>query len=406
MIEQRSNKVMNREQVELKMLSLSLFDWSIIISAVIAVLVILINLSNLSATNNLHLSKVLLLIPTYRLIIAAVVGIVAQYYKQLSLETQRVSILDSAIILNIFVLALIISSIQQMGSIWASFDCVNSYCYYPVIVVTVMSMFLLRVDLILRNATCMTIICSLDFIAYAIAKQYNHITFTAKHDIIVLLNSAVAAVLIIVLCCYAAQYLYKIFAVYSLREAKLRHYKTIAETDALTKLSNRRAFDLDLELLATTPVKVVAIAMFDIDDFKKFNDEYGHSTGDYVLEQVGRLIASFNDYNGIEAYRYGGEELTVMFSYVAPSYNIEEQIELFRHAVSNVKIPNVKRSITISAGLAYANIGSITAGNKRREALTKLIEAADKNLYDAKHTGKDKLCVTHEQNLDTVKQGE
>lgn len=405
MIEQRTTKVLNKEQVELKMLSLSIFDWSILALSVFIIIFVFISLTNFPLNYRYSISKCLFIIPIYKLFIVAAIGLCAQYYKYKSLETQRISILDRAIILNIFVVSLIISSFQQISAILARFYTPNCYSYYSVIFVSVMTMFLMRSDLVLKNAAFMTMIASVDFVVHILAKLYCGVTFNVKQDIIMLLNSAVASIVVVIICSIGATLMHKVFTVYSLREAKLRHYKAIAETDALTKISNRRAFDLDLELLATAHVKTVAIAMFDIDDFKKFNDEYGHSVGDYVLEQVGKLISSFNDYNGIEAYRYGGEEMTVVFSYLGATYNVEEQIELFRHAVSNVKIPNVKRNITISAGLAFANIGNVVKGDARRVALKQLIEAADKNLYEAKHSGKNRLCTSYEKHIGTAKQG-
>ncbi len=395
MIEQRVNKELNKEQVELKLGALSIFDNAVLICSGIVIVAVFFGLLSLLRPDNPQVSKFLLAIPAYKLLIATVTGLRAQFYKHQCLETHKIVILDNAILLNIFTVTLIIGAIQQICAILTGFQSAGSYAYYIIILVAVASLFLLRSDYVLKTSACMVLLCSIDFVLFIWAKQYCHVDYAIKQDITVLVNSAIAAIIAVALSCYAANLFHKFFTLYCLREAKLRHYKAIAETDALTKISNRRAFDLDIELLSTAHIKTVAVAMFDIDDFKKFNDEYGHDIGDYVLEQVGRLISVFNDHNGIEAYRYGGEELVVVFSYISPTYNTEEQIELFRHAVSNVKIPNVKRNITISAGLAYSNVGTILKGDLRKEALMNLVKEADKNLYEAKHTGKNKLCTSH-----------
>lgn len=395
MIEQRVNKELNKEHVELKLSSLTLLDNILIASSIITLLITLSSIFTILDSSRPVVLKYMLVIPTYKLLIALGLGIAAQKAKRKCLESHKITMLNNALLLNIFTFTLLLDSVQQFCAIIAKLSNAGSYAYYIVIIVALMSLLLLRIEIVLKTAAYMSVLCSVDYIFHMILKAYFSIEkLDLYEDILTLINSAVAAIFAVVLSCYAAKLFNNFFNLYCMREAKLRHYKAIAETDALTKISNRRAFDLDLDLLATANVKTVAVAMFDIDDFKKFNDEYGHSTGDYVLEQVGKLISVFNDHKGVEAYRYGGEELTVVFSYIGLTDDIKEQIELFRHTVANVKIPNVKRNITISAGLAIGNVGSIAAGDLRKKALVKLVEEADKNLYEAKHTGKNKLCTS------------
>ena len=396
MIEQKASKELNKEQIELKLSSLTFLDMILLISGVAVLLTATFALFTLLDKERPLVLKFLFAIPTYKVLLAVILGIRAQRQKQKCLDSHKISLLNSTILLNIAAFALLLRSTQQYCAILTGFSSVGSYSYYIVIITSIMSLFLLRTNIVLKVSAAMAAVASIDFILYLFIKSTYAVTLmNVKEDVLILANSALVAALTIILSCYIATIFHRFFTLYCMREAKLRHYKSISETDALTKLSNRRAFDLDLELISTASVKTVAVAMFDIDDFKKFNDEYGHSTGDYVLEQVGKLISIFNDYNGVGAYRYGGEELTVVFSYVSASDNIEEQIELFRHTVSNVKIPNVKRNITISAGLAYSNIGAVQAGEERKKVLLELVNEADKNLYEAKHTGKNKLCTSH-----------
>lgn len=396
MIEQKASKELNKEQIELKLSSLTFLDMILLISGVAVLLTATFALFTLLDKERPLVLKFLFAIPTYKVLLAVILGIRAQRQKQKCLDSHKISLLNSTILLNIAAFALLLRSTQQYCAILTGFSSVGSYSYYIVIITSIMSLFLLRTNIVLKVSAAMAAVASIDFILYLFIKSTYAVTLmNVKEDVLILANSALVAALTIIFSCYIATIFHRFFTLYCMREAKLRHYKSISETDALTKLSNRRAFDLDLELISTASIKTVAVAMFDIDDFKKFNDEYGHSTGDYVLEQVGKLISIFNDYNGVEAYRYGGEELTVVFSYVSASNNIEEQIELFRHTVSNVKIPNVKRNITISAGLAYSNIGAVQAGEERKKALLELVNEADKNLYEAKHTGKNKLCTSH-----------
>ena len=395
MIEQRVNKELNKEQIDLKIASLTLCDNILTIGTAITAVIAFFGILSTFKPDGLLVLKSMLIIPLYKLVLASIFAFIAQQYKKQCLENHKLTKLNNAILLNILTITLMISSAQQICAILSGFYSSGSYSYYIVILVALATLLLLQPNLVLRMTFSMILICSVDFVLHVVIKLLCSVDYDVKKDITVLINSAVAVILATTASYYLATVFHKIFTMYCLREAKLRYYKVIAETDVLTKISNRRAFDLDMDLLSTAHLKNLAIAMFDIDDFKKFNDDYGHATGDYVLEQVGRLISVFNDTKGIEAYRYGGEELVVIFSYIPPNFNIEEQIENFRHAVSEVKIPNVERTITISAGLAYCNISVAKDSDENKQLLIKTCKEADAKLYEAKQTGKNKLCISH-----------
>ena len=395
MIEQRVNKELNKEQIDLKIASLTLCDNILTIGTAITAVIAFFGILSTFKPDGLLVLKSMLIIPLYKLVLASIFAFIAQQYKKQCLENHKLTKLNNAILLNILTITLMISSAQQICAILSGFYSSGSYSYYIVILVALATLLLLQPNLVLRMTFSMILICSVDFVLHVVIKLLCSVDYDVKKDITVLINSAVAVILATTASYYLATVFHKIFTMYCLREAKLRYYKVIAETDVLTKISNRRAFDLDMDLLSTAHLKNLAIAMFDIDDFKKFNDDYGHATGDYVLEQVGRLISVFNDTKGIEAYRYGGEELVVIFSYIPPNFNIEEHIENFRHAVSEVKIPNVERTITISAGLAYCNISVAKDSDENKQLLIKTCKEADAKLYEAKQTGKNKLCISH-----------
>jgi diguanylate cyclase (GGDEF)-like protein len=166
--------------------------------------------------------------------------------------------------------------------------------------------------------------------------------------------------------------------------AAIHESYSIAFLDELTELPSRRALREDLMKLGDT----YTIAMLDIDHFKKFNDTYGHDTGDDVL----RLIASVmqNVTGGGKAFRYGGEEFTVLF----PGKSLDTvlpHLEDLRGKIANRtfsrrgKNTSPKRlSVTISIGVAEKNKKYVTAD--------KVIKAADEALYRAKENGRN--CVS------------
>ena len=171
--------------------------------------------------------------------------------------------------------------------------------------------------------------------------------------------------------------------------SRILQYATI---DALTNLNNRRQFELRLwQEIATTKRQnnPLCAMMIDIDFFKKVNDTYGHASGDAVLRGVASIIKSTLRESDIPS-RYGGEEFAVLLPY---THIDEAEIvgERLRKAVEStpVKINDegseVKTiSVTISMGLAEFN---------NKETGEELFERADKALYNAKESGRNRVCV-------------
>ena len=129
--------------------------------------------------------------------------------------------------------------------------------------------------------------------------------------------------------------------------------------------------------------------MIDIDFFKKVNDTYGHASGDAVLRGVASIIKSALRESDIPS-RYGGEEFAVLLPY---THIDEAKIvgERLRKAVETSPIPiNDENSdvksihVTISMGLAEFN---------NKETGEELFERADKALYEAKESGRNRVCI-------------
>lgn len=131
----------------------------------------------------------------------------------------------------------------------------------------------------------------------------------------------------------------------------------------------------------------LAIVMFDLDNFKSVNDGYGHAAGDKVIEAFGRIIRACTRDTDV-CVRYGGEE----FLLALPNNDMPEQggatvANRIREklAASPVDIGDGQTlRVTTSCGVAYC---------KQDDTLESLIERADKFLYDAKHSGKNRVCV-------------
>jgi len=169
------------------------------------------------------------------------------------------------------------------------------------------------------------------------------------------------------------------FAVVSESEAKI---------DPLTGVFNRRSMEimlinqLSIAKLTNTPF---SLAMLDIDDFKKVNDTYGHLVGDYVLRNLAIIIRE-NLRKSDFIFRYGGEEFLILlpFTDIDSAKYVMEKIR--KKIEENIfKCEGLKLKITVSIGISQFT--------EKTLSIDTLIDEADKNLYIAKKTGKNKVIV-------------
>lgn len=161
-----------------------------------------------------------------------------------------------------------------------------------------------------------------------------------------------------------------------------------ATTDALTGLPNRATFleraRRELER-AQRNGSSLALAMLDVDHFKRFNDRYGHPAGDRVLKDAGRAVAGA--VRGIDlAGRYGGEELVLLLVDLDAEAAVAA-VERVRAAIAEVRLPHVPDAVTASAGVALHH------GAFERCGVADLIRRADAALYRSKAEGRDRTTL-------------
>ena len=174
-----------------------------------------------------------------------------------------------------------------------------------------------------------------------------------------------------------------------------RRLTQLAATDGLTGLTNRRTFDgfLRREYEAC---EEIAVLLFDIDNFKGYNDTYGHQAGDRCLQAVAKAIGDATaNTSGLSA-RYGGEEFAVVLPNTTEDAALKVA-EAIRLTVRALGIPNTASSrgyITISAGVAARNRSTLD------EAA--LVGEADTALYEAKRLGRNRSIVYSSLDLQYV----
>jgi diguanylate cyclase (GGDEF)-like protein len=161
--------------------------------------------------------------------------------------------------------------------------------------------------------------------------------------------------------------------------------------DPLTDLYNRRFFDevLIREFYLRQRIGApLSLAMLDIDHFKRVNDDYGHAAGDLVLKTfAGEMLRSLRRSDMI--FRYGGEEFAIIFP-DTPLGGALCKLERIREHVREIVISHygIDLQVTLSAGVA----GMVSSADYPNGPL-EMLQAADKALYRAKQTGRDRVCV-------------
>lgn len=172
-----------------------------------------------------------------------------------------------------------------------------------------------------------------------------------------------------------------------LREANKR-LESLADTDGLTGLYNRRYFDtlLSRELQRTQRYKTpLGLVLLDIDHFKKINDRFGHPMGDEVLRNVSRIVTSSVRVTDSVA-RYGGEEIAIVFTQTT-AQGVAEVTDRLRQRVADFPHDYQGSSVKCSASFGV----SVCDGRGVTPTARELIERADRALYRAKHSGRN--CV-------------
>lgn len=164
--------------------------------------------------------------------------------------------------------------------------------------------------------------------------------------------------------------------------------KDRANKDFLTGMFNRRYFfDEGMKLFNDARKKHISayVAMFDIDKFKNINDTYGHDIGDIAIQEVARILDSHLAKLDAVVSRFGGEEFCVLLR----SVELKQTKDLFEKIRKNfqsniIRAGDVEFSYTVSIGIKIS----------KDQTIDEAVKDADKNLYEAKQTGRNKVIIS------------
>ncbi len=175
--------------------------------------------------------------------------------------------------------------------------------------------------------------------------------------------------------------------VHQLRD-HLAQVRRDATTDALTNLGNRKAFDTELRHaheVAERSGEVLTLAVVDIDHFKRFNDTWGHQTGDQVLRYVASVLGRVGAPPRFAA-RYGGEEFALIF----PGETAANIHSMLSDVLKEIASRSLRRRST-NEELGAITVSASVAELKNKETAHTLLERADAALYDSKRAGRNRV---------------
>jgi diguanylate cyclase (GGDEF)-like protein len=167
----------------------------------------------------------------------------------------------------------------------------------------------------------------------------------------------------------------------------------LADIDGLTQIANRRSFDQRCLALAASSSEV-ALVLCDVDDFKAYNDHYGHPSGDDVLRKIGACLASLSLPLGARAQgmvaRYGGEEFVILL----PNTSAEAALKFAHNANQAVYGLSLAHEHARAAAQVTLSLGVAHTQGLRPAAIAQLISSADSALYQAKHAGRNRAQLS------------
>lgn len=179
-----------------------------------------------------------------------------------------------------------------------------------------------------------------------------------------------------------------------------RKLEALSFADGLTGLGNRRQLDQALAAewrRAIRQGQPLAFLFLDVDEFKAYNDRYGHPMGDACLRQIGQVLARFGQRAGEVVGRYGGEEFAILLPATGQA-EARALGESIRRAVADRIMPHDRSA----AGIVTVSVGVAALRPTDALDMAELVHQADQALYRAKALGRNRVVVAGMDELSTV----
>lgn len=167
--------------------------------------------------------------------------------------------------------------------------------------------------------------------------------------------------------------------------------ESLASIDGLTDIPNRRYFEETLESEWNRAIRDVnsplSLIIIDIDDFKKFNDQYGHAVGDDCLRKVAKSLKACIQRPGDSVSRFGGEE----FAVILPNTDNQFAVSIADTMCKKVESLNISHLKSNVSDYVTISVGVGTINPEKDSDLRSIVNIADQNLYKAKANGKNQV---------------
>lgn len=172
---------------------------------------------------------------------------------------------------------------------------------------------------------------------------------------------------------------------------QMRTIEHLGMIDGLTEIPNRRNYDNNLKncwaacIINQTPISLLTI---DVDDFKKYNDKYGHPQGDKLLYTIAQVMKKSLHRSNDFIARIGGEE----FGVILPNTDLDGARKIAERILGNVEITEILNGRDNSITKCTISIGISSVYPNDHTDIKAFIAKSDEKLYEAKATGKNKVC--------------
>jgi diguanylate cyclase (GGDEF)-like protein len=175
-------------------------------------------------------------------------------------------------------------------------------------------------------------------------------------------------------------------ALLDIKDKKVDNYEKLSYVDPLTNLFNRRKYMESLKIEIEKSNKLgteLSLLTIDLDRFKRINDSFGHDVGDHVLKVFADSLKHTVKDSGVVA-RIGGEE----FAVILPNVSKEKAMEISEKILMSTReidFSFIHKDVSLTASIGMDIY-------KHNSTVDEFMKNVDKNLYEAKHTGRDRVC--------------
>ena len=174
---------------------------------------------------------------------------------------------------------------------------------------------------------------------------------------------------------------------------ELDQAKSEASTDFLTKLPNRKSlsYNLDIELEQVYRGNRLAVAMVDLDNFKRVNDKYGHAQGDQIIKEFSNKMQ--DQLRGSDIFgRFGGEEFLALLP-ISQDTSVQDIEKILNRYRDTAKTVNVTGN-PVDEDFLSISIGCVIVEKYNSLLPKEILNETDQNLYHSKHNGRDQFTIS------------